>query len=180
MKNKSNLDYKGTITVSLQKKGREVFSKTYHNNAYNDLFKFLSFCLSGRYAVAETLRPKCIKLFSLGDVGDDIPEEITASDTNATSVGWFSYKETPKTETDNINNKINTVFSFRVPLAQVAMNKDTNLIVLYASTTYANPLAYFVIEDSSKLSELFDRTAITNQNDYNLFIKWTMNIDNKE
>lgn len=176
-KNQNNLTYKGSITVSIVRKGKVLNTQKYHNEGKLDLFKFFSYSLSGRYAIAEALRPKYIRLYSLGSYGERIPVPNT---NNPTSTTYIMYKETPTTVVKN--GSVSTQFSFMVPFTQIDTSKDTNFLVLYPGANATSPLAQFIVakgegeQDREKLGKLFD--SVPSQNDYNLFITWSMSVNN--
>lgn len=173
--NQINLNYNGSITVSIAKKGKIISTQKYHNNGTLELFKFFSYSLAGNYELAEALRPKYIRLYTLGDYGDNIPEVLRPVPTSTT---WVMYKETPTTIVEN--GAAYTLFSFMIPFTQIDINQDTNYLVLYPNASSASPLAQFMIlkpdTEPAKLGRLFEE--VTSQNDYNLYITWKMNIKN--
>lgn len=192
--NNLNIGYSGKVKIDLVKGTKIIKSKEYTNTGNWPIFYFLGLCLSGEYHKAELYRPKYLRLFSAGNAGTDPTgidiNNILSNEDNITSLNLILYNQTPhtsKNETtiESPNGDAETMFKFVVPFTQILneVNKPTNLFVLYDQTNkdvINTPSTYFLLlNEEGKLDDIFSQEEDLISNDYNLFIQWTINIQNQ-
>lgn len=189
---KGSVAYTGKITVSILK-GRTVLKtiKT-HNKGYKTLFNFLCQCLAGEYDRAESLRPRFIRLFTMGSKGsayseEHIPQRLQSQ--YLTSLTVPSYNTTPSVDLVEIHGQepyAKTIFKFLIPFTQIETTRDTNMFALYSSANQSNltePSAVFVLmdpDDETKLGSVMSSSSSAKSNDYNLQIQWELTIENAQ
>lgn len=198
LKNKTqSIGYEGKVTIQLRKGKKIIGKKILHNEGNLPLFQFLASCVKGSYSNVESLRPKFIKIFTIGNAEDELPlydsfnELVNKETTNLISLNFPLYSSEPKIVDDAPNNKSSVTFKFIIPFTQLSQYENLNMIALYSQyyfNTDENASAYIIITKMSGENEVLGDiieeiglTSITNAdaNLYNLFIEWTMSFKNE-
>lgn len=187
----AKVGYQGAVKVAVLKGKRVINSKVYKNEGRWPLFYNISLSLAGNYKEAERFRPKFLKMFQLGIAGDNIPAGIPVfGSLPVTSLNDVLYNNTIDsnyvigTSTTVVEDYSTATLKFLIPFSQIDTTKYTNLIALYSSTykkDNANPCAYIIIADENNpnlLGNLGPSTQLDNENDYNLYIEWSMKVQN--
>lgn len=203
-KKEDSLKYTGEIKVTIKKGKKTISSNKYKNSGRWPLFYFLNECLKGDYQIAENWKPRYVNLFEAGQVGAPLPE-IKDNGTNLNEIQsytntkvslithpWAEDPDVEKNESDGIGSS-NIIYNFVIPFTHIDTSKKVNLICLYCRNefkNYGNPSMFFFVnggeghEDSlgDILSDLRSNgnDISSKDNEYNLFIEWTLNISNNK
>lgn len=190
--NKSQkVGYKGQALVEVRLGKKVLKRKKYKNNGRLPLFNFCALSLGGRYREAEVLRPKFIRIFSIGRAGEDpVPDSSTSFDTLANNTTNRSlivpvYASEPLVEGGDITIK------WVIPFSQLKSYANLNMLAMY-SENYKEVLgeasAFIIIKDNndgSLLGDLLLKSGINpseitpqNENNYNLFVEWKLSFVN--
>lgn len=184
--------YTGKITVSILKGRKVLKTLNTHNKGYRSLFTFLCQCLAGQYDRAESLRPKFIRLYTMGPEGTAYSEQEIQGRLQTqflTSLTVPAYNTTPSVELVELQGQepyARTIFKFLIPFTQIETTRDTNMFALYSAanqTTLTEPSAVFVLtdpEDNTKLGSVMNSSSSAKSNDYNLQIQWELTIENAQ
>lgn len=183
----NNINYKGTINVTV-KKGKQVISKkTYHNHGTNFLFEFLCNCLTND--IPDTRKaPVAIRLYNNTDASQD-PTNIAINENSAPLTDYIYYARREITQKNNayqahleftiscnyVNNPNNTSSSF-ASINQVGLYSTENADSSGSDTTKYNYSAVFNFSDSTT----YDWDPITvhaNSGDYQIFIDWVLSFN---
>ena len=197
--------YRGKVNAQVRKGKKVISTSTFHNEGTKYLFEFLAKCLKGDYQQVESLRPKFIKLYSVGAEGDSIPE-INSGSFNTTSIVSLTtpiYSANPNTEyvgaDDDLTASYATTFKFVIPFSQLMLIKKidgeeqkvpVNLIALYSQyqkNTLGSPSMYILVTEKVNNVEVlgnlipsnFYSSDLSEQNQYNLFIEWITTFKNE-
>ena len=190
-----SISYEGKVTINLLKGNKTIKTYSVHNAGYPPLFMFLAQSLTGDYTKSESLRPRYIRLFSLGEAGTPYTEDMIAQHLtldSMTSLTLSSYNTAPYAEiiqkTETTPAYARTIFKFLIPFTQINTSKATNMFALYSASNqlnYSEPSAVFVLtakdetDNSLKLSSVLPPSVSAKSNEYNLQIQWEMNIKNR-
>ena len=186
----SSISYIGNVSVSILKGKNVIKTIKTHNKGYEPLFRFLCQCLAGEYNRAEALRPRYIRLFTLGDAGTAFVEEQVEehlSVTYLTSLTIPTYNTTPSISTVSISGQepyTKTTFKFLISFTQIDSTRDTNMFALYSADNQLDltkPSAIFVLKDPNDpdlLSSVMTSSSSAKSNDYSLQIQWELSIQN--
>ena len=194
-KSKNNtIIYKGKVNISIMKDGKTVSKSNFHNTGMQPLFDFLARCVVGNYNEAENLRPKFIKLYSIGEKSaswdpSDFNFVDYATDEHLRSLTNIIYNSTPNLKTDNEGN-VNVTFKFLVPFSQLSDYTNLNMLALYSQQykdNNARASAYIVASEEVtpgdyRLLDIVEESLGVedqNENNYNLFIEWIMTFKNE-
>ena len=179
----SSIKYEGIVTISVvDNGGRTIYSRSGHNQGTAKLFNFLASCLAGKYTDANEYRPSYVRVFSLGQAGETIPETPTYDDEKTMA----PVLAMPAVKYDS--DAHSATYKFMIPYSRLDLSAavgDANLYCIYGNankTTASDNSAYFIVtdeDDDTKLGKAFDwATAKAQQNKLNLVIEWTMTIGN--
>lgn len=184
---KNSLNYTGSVNIKVLRNGKEVSKRTIKNNGKWPLFYFFALCLSGEWKTAATYRPTSLEIYSLGDAGDPVPEDIFSSDWLKCVQGTIMASTTTDPNYiaemvgDNVESGYTTI-KFVVPYSQIINRDKANLICLRcnAQQDEHDVCAYIVIKDESDESLLGSiiPSTYSNREDYTLFIEWKLVIKN--
>ena len=178
----SIIKYSGKISAIIKdKKGKIVSKRNFHNAGSNYLFKFLSYCIAGKYQAAENFRPKYIRLMSYNSINEPSIDSFDINDfTAASNLVLMNTSATPK-ETDN---SWSTILHFTIPFAFLQKEK-IQAACLYCESeknTLGNysAVAYFTkLDDQGK--EILDQIVTGDEfENYNLIIEWDLSVGNFE
>ncbi len=174
----SNVSYSGKVHAKIvDKKGKVISDKITHNAGTNQLFKFLVYCLAGKYQSAEANRPKYIKLLTYNNGTLDKDTEFNINDfTEASNLILMNTSVTP-IEKEGIWQ---TTLHFTVPFAFLKTKTQIDAVLLYSETaknTKENysAVAYFLDENDKATKPI---SCSDEFNNYNLIIEWELSITN--
>ena len=181
MNNKTSqqIKYNGVVKVSIQKDGKIISTKTYHNAGTKYLYQFLCYCLAGDFTSIKNYRPFKIKLFkNTGSASNPDPtQSVEAS-------SFISVSQQPdvlpiKNDDQIVNYK--TVLHFVVPYSYI-FQQGINQVCLYsmgATTKEDYSAIYYFINsegDEPQWTPIDDRAEQENSI-YNLIIEWEMSFE---
>lgn len=183
--------YEGSIKLQKRWNNTVIEEKVYHNAGGLPLFQFLCQALrSGSMSAIDSLRPRYLKIFNVGNPGSAVPTNFVVGQDDSTVPEYIS--DTPeiistfdKTTFDSSTCAIK--FKFIVPYSHIVWNTETpdkapNAFALYStsavnSNDWSSYCAYFYILDGNKLGKL-SKGAAENDLDYNIFVEWTLTFKN--
>ena len=191
MKKGQPIKYKGVVSIKVRKGKKVVGKTTYHNEGNLPLFNFLAMCVKGEYAQVEALRPKYIKLFTMGESGTAVPpytdfNDLVTNIAELESLNFPHYSGNPEIDSNNNKNYCGVKFKFVIPFSQIADYSDLNLLALYSQQNLnkeEDASAYIVIKKKVNnewvLSDILKETGISGLsasqlNQYNLFLEWEL------
>jgi hypothetical protein len=172
----NGLGYEGKVTLTLKSNNRVIKSQTYKNKGTAQLFKFLGYCLIGRYSEVENLLPTKIALLYNAAA---TPEDADPGDVVAVS-DFFGTTQTLVSSTDN-PAEVKVTHSFEISRAQIHGN--FNQIALYGDgitkeDDSGNFSAYYYLTDSTR--NKFDVQKISEWSSTTvLLIDWELSLSNK-
>lgn len=192
MNSKQSLSYEGKVTVKIQRSGKTISSKTYHNSGRLPLFKFLCNCLAGVYS--EQNRPAKIKLFNYdyASAGKYDPAQFNwDNDINDAEVvtPFVTYTSSPvikeeiATPDGTKENAYNVTYHFKINDTYIS-GEEINVIAIYGTNVVDqknDACAYFVLKKKKDGSsdEEWDPIRIQTTGSYSIIIEWTMKVSNK-
>lgn len=197
----NGIGYKGTVTVKIGNKKSILSSTTINNSGLIPLFQFLCKCLRGDYSEVELLRPKFIRIFSLGrgtsstnpsSANADVVPEGSFADLASTypeiSLTTPLYSGNPNINLNTSSNEASISFHFVIPFTQLSQYDNLNMIALYSQQNRSNKeqaSAYIIVKNktnSDYLGDIVEESGINinddNSNEYNLFIEWELSFSN--
>ena len=198
LNNNNSINYKGKVSIQLMKGKQVAAKKVFYNNGNLPLFQLLANCTAGDYSDVESLRPKFIKIFKIGQKGSQVPsfnsfnELVGANDTSLASLSYPLYSAEPNIILSNPSSsdkfgRASVTFKFIVPFTQLSFYDDLNMIALYPQKYVGvkdNACAFIVItkkDDPDILSDIISDSGLGSDDYelYNLFIEWTMTFKNE-
>lgn len=183
-KSKSSFNYTGKVTVTLEKKNKDISKKVLFNTGTANLFKFIAICLAGNYNSASSLRPIYLNIYS-----KTAPYTPNFSDKkNLTKIIANTAADISELIEDGEIVGYSTTMKFRFPLVQLntaELNEwpdNFNLLSLFASGSEdEEPSAYLFVKDdnnqpSSIIPEAYRQeiTSSADLDDYILNVQWEM------
>lgn len=199
----SSFAYTGKINVSVGKGDKKFLTKKFSNHGRWPLFHFLNMCLRGDYDQADAFKPRLISAFGYSNLTGtncpkifDIPDGSTPPEENqikhyfnstnqVTLVPW-PYQSRPDILTTSANvGKSELTFKFTIPFTQLDLDKFGRVINSFALYSAAQndmtepTLFFFLTDKDNKVVNLLE--GLDNiGNEYNLYIEWTLSINNIE
>ena len=175
-----NLNYSGEITLKIQKNGKIISTKKYHNAGTNELWKFISYCVAGKYQSAENLRPQYIRLFKnnnepgggLNTTDIYTASQIVLMNTSGAPQKWIE---------DSTIVGYKTILHFLIPFTFIT-EETVNEVRIYSKInrdSINDCSAYF--QFTKTISDILEWDPIEvsdNFGNYNLIIDWEMRISN--
>lgn len=170
------LNYEGKVTLTLKSDNHILSKRTYKNSGTAQLFKFLGYCLIGRYRDAEELIPaKIALLYNVASTPTSAdPENVTEQS------AFIGLRQQPSILSTSSPAEVKVTYSFEVPRSAVFGN--FNQVALYGSgvdtSDMKNFSAYYYLTDGS--TDEFD-VQIVNQWSTTtvLLIDWELSLSNK-
>lgn len=192
IKNKQNssIGYEGKVKVEIKYGNKTLKKSNFHNTGLLPLFNCLAKNIVGNYSEAENLRPKYIRIFTIGNSGEPVPEFESFTEleekntTHLSSLTTIIYTGEPNITEASEGVKVQ--FKFLIPFTQLSFFNNLNMIALYCQqykTELTNADAYIIVSNKNQetgeevLSDLLANTSVPSQaeaNKYNLFIEWDM------
>lgn len=178
--------YSGKINVSLQKNGKNYFTKTYKNSGRWPLFYFLNICLRGDYEQADIYRPRFIDLFGLETLtGQNVPTIIDPEENSVelhssnkystyfndnTRVSLMSYPYMSDPDVSVVNPASNpniqigsskVTYKFTIPFTQLNLNISNPTINAFTLTWKQGNIQdanafFFVLDENNKIANLLE------------------------
>ena len=179
--NTTNINYVGTVKVSVQKDNKIISTKVFHNNGTMYLYEFLCYCLTGNFETVKNKRPFKIKLFKNEGSALPAPEPATEAINEATTFISIDQKGDVLPIIDETTNEISNykaVFHFLIPYSFISKT-EINQMCLYSATATDNDaysaIYYLVKADGTD----WDPIQITNTSSsiYNLIIEWELSFN---
>ncbi len=177
----NTIHYTGKVNVSVEKEGKIVDTKHYHNAGTKQLYKFLCYCLAGQYKNVDADRPCRIKLFNnTQGPTPPITPALDEADEASSMVTISQQADVLPVKDKNQDNAIvnyKTVLHFVVPYALISQQR-INQICLYSARNSANSdysaIYYFVKEtDGAYAWDAIELTSLDSTT-YNLIIEWEL------
>lgn len=184
--NSVDLHYEGTITVKLKHGKRVVKTMTFHNRGRWPLFNFVALAAGGQYEIAESFRPKYIRIFNGGTAGATIPDTEAGiiallTDANDKTTTAILYNTSPETGYSDTNNTAYVKYKFFIPTTQLIATRNLNLLAVYCQdqkNIKNSPNAYFTVKDATDTTKWGELINATVSESYNLEVVWTMTFKN--
>ncbi len=173
------LQYRGKVDISILDGKKVISHKTLSNSGKWPLFLFLAQCLTGKYPMAETNRPKYIQLFKVNAEEDKLFDTETEWEAKSqpvlVSTSPTLYYNQSSSEASG-PERAEGNFKFIIAFSQL-FDKDINLLALksVSNINKSNTVcAYILLDDASSLIP----ESLQHSDRYNIFIEWKLSILN--
>ena len=176
----NSLAYQGKVKCQITSGNKIISTKYYSNSGLPDLFKYISYALTGTFYSA--LRPCKVALFDCNTKGTYAdPAAFTwksAIDDNALDEvsPYVVYDATPIVTASS--ESCSTTFRFKIPFNWL-YKKTFNVIGLFTENN--SPCAYYLCtEDGGNGKKIWAGDPLEDvTGNYSLIIEWTMEVSNK-